>query len=187
MHTLQGAFMSSLDNQYVTWIMYIIFIHFKADICSGISWIIFVLEGKNLPVCIFWSLRSKTFLLSVRKWEPFRCPAAMLEPCILPSKPRPCPWLCCLIISRAELVQISSFQHGELAEGDIMAWFQMEPCVGWIIFTTIQALLESPVDWQYWTQRRIWWKERRELSAIHSRGLKLSKTCCFLHLWSCLL
>lgn len=57
--------MRSLDNEYVTWIMYIIFIHFKADICSGISRIIFALAGKNLPVCIFWSLRSKTFPLGV--------------------------------------------------------------------------------------------------------------------------
>lgn len=155
--------------------MYIIFIHLKADILSGISCLIFALAGKNLPVCIFWSLRSKTFPLSVCKWQPLRCPAAMLDPSILSSKPWLCPWLYFLIISRAQPFQISSFQHGELAGGDIMAWFQMEPCVGWIIFRTIQALLESPpLDWQYWTQRRIWWKEGRELPAVHSRGLKLS-------------
>lgn len=73
--------------------MYIVFIHFKADIFSGISSIIFALAGKNLPVCTIWSLRSKTFPLSVGKWEPFCCPAAMLEPCILPSKPWLYPWL----------------------------------------------------------------------------------------------
>lgn len=132
-----------------------IFIHFKAAIFSGISWIIFALAGKNLPVCTFWSLRTKTFPLSVYKWECFCCPAAMLEPCILSSKPWLCSWLYCLIITRAQLFQISNFHHGDLAEGDIMAWFHMEPCAGWSIFRTIQALLESPFDWQCWTQRGI--------------------------------
>lgn len=94
--------------------MYLIFIHFQADIFSGISWIFFALAGKHLPVCTFWSLRSKTFPLSVRKWEPFCCPAAMPEPCILFSKPWLCPWLYCLIISRAQLFQFPSFSTGSL-------------------------------------------------------------------------
>lgn len=54
-----------LDNEYVTSVMYVIFIHFKAALFSGISQIILALAEKNLPVCTFWSLRSKTFPLSV--------------------------------------------------------------------------------------------------------------------------